>query len=71
MQPFLHEAAQIKGAVVDLKEQLRKLKKEKADKKELKALDTTIKGKENDGRARAAKDLPWGEGRWRHSGLTT
>jgi len=46
MQPLLDEAAAIKAEVVDLKEQLRRLKKEKADKKELKVVDGQIRKKE-------------------------
>jgi len=39
MQPLLDEAAAIKAEVVDLKEQLKRLKKEKADKAGLNAVD--------------------------------
>jgi len=52
MQPLLDEAAGIKAEVVDLKEQLKRLKKEKADSEELNALDGRIREKE-----KAAKDL--------------
>ena len=52
MQPLLDEAADIKAVVVGLKEQLKQLKKEKADPEELNALDGQIREKE-----KAAKDL--------------
>jgi len=52
MQPLLDEAAGIKEEVVDLKEQLKRLKKEKADSEELNVLDGRIREKE-----KAAKDL--------------
>jgi type I restriction enzyme M protein len=52
MQPLLDEAAAIKAEVVDLKEQLKRLKKEKADKEELNAVAGQIREKE-----KAAKDL--------------
>lgn len=52
MQPLLEEAAQIKAAVVDLKEQFKRLKKMKAEKPKLSALDVAIKAKE-----KAARDL--------------
>ncbi len=52
MQPLLEEAAEIKAAVVDLKEQFKRLKKEKADPKKLNALDGRIREQE-----KAAKDL--------------
>lgn len=52
MQPLLDEAAAIKAEVVDLKEQLKRLKKEKADKEALNAVDGQIREKE-----KAAKDL--------------
>ncbi len=42
MQPLLDEAAQIKAVVVDLKEQLKRLKKEKASDAELLALNNQI-----------------------------
>ena len=41
MQPLLDEAASIKAGVVDLKEQLKRLKKEKANPAKLEALDGT------------------------------
>ncbi|MGD9506577.1 MAG: hypothetical protein AB7W37_16850 [Syntrophobacteraceae bacterium] len=52
MQPLPDEAAAIKAEVVDLKEQLKRLKKEKADKEELNAVDGQIREKE-----KTAKDL--------------
>jgi type I restriction enzyme M protein len=52
MQPLLDDAARIKGDVVDLKEKLRRLKKEKAKEKALEAVDAQIREKE-----RAARDL--------------
>jgi type I restriction enzyme M protein len=52
MQPLLDEAAAIKAEVVDLKERLKRLKKEKADKEELNAVDGQLREKE-----KAAKDL--------------
>ncbi len=52
MQPLLDEAGEIKAEVVGLKEQLKRLKKEKADKEELSALEGKIRGKE-----KAARDL--------------
>lgn len=52
MQPLLEEAAEIKATVVDLKEQFKRLKKEKADPKKLNALDGRIREQE-----KAAKDL--------------
>jgi len=52
MRPLLEEAAEIKAAVVDLKEQFKRLKKEKADPKKLKSLDGRIREQE-----KAAKDL--------------
>ena len=52
MQPLLDEAAGIKAAVVDLKEQLKRLKKEKAEQEMLNALEWQIREKE-----KAAKDL--------------
>lgn len=52
MQPLLDGAAGIKAEVVDIKEQLKRLKKEKADKEELNALEGQIREKE-----KAAKDL--------------
>jgi type I restriction enzyme M protein len=52
MQPLLDEAAAIKAEVVECKEQLKRLKKEKADKEALNAVDGQIREKE-----KAAKDL--------------
>lgn len=52
MQPLLDEAAQIKAAVVDLKEQLKRLKKDKASDAELLALTTHILEKD-----KAAREL--------------
>lgn len=52
MQPLLDEAAQIKATVIDLKEQLKRLKKNKASDAELLALTSKIQEKE-----KAARDL--------------
>lgn len=52
MQPLLDDAAQIKATVVDLKEQLKRLKKDKASHAELLALTTEIQEKE-----KAVRDL--------------
>lgn len=52
IQPLLDEATAIKAEVVDLKEQLKLLKREKADQEELNAVDGKIREKE-----KAAKDL--------------
>jgi type I restriction enzyme M protein len=52
MQPLLDDAAQIKATVVDLKEQLKRLKKDKASDAQLLALTTEIQEKE-----KAARDL--------------
>jgi len=52
IQPLLDQAAQIKADVVDLKEQLKRLKKEKPKDAELLALNTKILEKE-----RSARDL--------------
>ena len=52
MQPLLDDAAQIKATVVDLKEQLKRLKKDKTSDAELLALTTEIQEKE-----KAARDL--------------
>lgn len=52
MQPLLDNAAQIKTTVVDLKEQLKRLKKDKASDAELLARTTEIQEKE-----KAARDL--------------
>lgn len=46
MQPLLDEAAQIKASVVDLKEQLKRRKKHKADDSELAALNAQIRENE-------------------------
>ena len=46
MQPLLDEAAAIKAEVVDLKEQLKRLKKEKVDKEALDAVGGQIREKE-------------------------
>lgn len=57
MQPLLEEAAKIKAAVVDLKEKLKRLKREKAADTILNALETEIKEKDKSAReleARAA-----------------
>lgn len=52
MAPLLNGAARIKAEVVDLKEQLKRLKMGKTDRKKLSALNAEIKEKE-----KAAKDL--------------
>lgn len=52
MQPLLDEAAQIKAAVVDLKEQLKRLKKDKASDAEQLAVTTRIQEQE-----KAAREL--------------
>ncbi|MGH8050248.1 MAG: N-6 DNA methylase [Arenimonas sp.] len=52
MQPLLDEAARIKAVVVDLKEKLKRLKKDKASDKKLEALDAQIKEKD-----KAARDI--------------
>ena len=52
MQPLLEEAATIKAKVVDLKEQLKQLKKDKADKVKLDAMSEQISERE-----KAAKEL--------------
>jgi type I restriction enzyme M protein len=52
MQPLLDEAAKIKASVVDLKEQLKRRKKDKADDSELAVLDAQIRENE-----KAARDL--------------
>ncbi|MDO9220494.1 MAG: hypothetical protein Q7T90_05645, partial [Thiobacillus sp.] len=52
MQPLLDEAAQIKAVVVDLKEQLKRLKKDKSSEADLLALNTQIVEKD-----KAARDL--------------
>jgi type I restriction enzyme M protein len=52
IQPLIDEATQVKSTVVDLKEQLKRLKKEKASDEELLALTTQILEKE-----KAARNL--------------
>lgn len=52
MQPLLDDAAQLKTTVVDLKEQLKSLKKDKASEAQLLALSTEIQEKE-----KAVRDL--------------
>jgi type I restriction enzyme M protein len=52
MQPLLDDAAALKAEVVDLKEQLKRLKKDKADDDVLNALDAKIRKKD-----KAARDL--------------
>ncbi len=52
MQPLLEDAAQIKATVVDLKEQFKRLKKDKASNAELQTLSSEIQVKE-----KAARDL--------------
>ncbi|MDM0046936.1 N-6 DNA methylase [Variovorax dokdonensis] len=52
MQPLMESAAELKAAVVDLKEQLKRLKKEKAADDVLKAHDALIREKD-----KAARDL--------------
>ena len=52
MQPLLDEAAQIKAAVVDLKEKLKRQKKDNASKKKLEVLEAQIREKD-----KAAHDL--------------
>lgn len=52
MQPWQDKAAGIKAAVVDLKEDLKRLKKEKADDKKIEALESDIREQE-----KAARDL--------------
>lgn len=52
MQPLLYKAADIKAAVVDLKERLKQLKKDKAEENEIEALEADIREKE-----KAARDL--------------
>lgn len=52
MQPLLDEAAQIKADVVELKEQLKRLKKEKAGKEAIAELNARIKERD-----KAARDL--------------
>ena len=52
MQPLLDKSAQLKATIVDLKERLKLLKKDKASYAELKALDAEIKEKD-----KAARDF--------------
>jgi type I restriction enzyme M protein len=52
MQPLLDKAADIKAAVVDLKERLKQLKKDKADDKKIEALEADIREQD-----KAARDL--------------
>lgn len=52
MQPLLDKAADIKAAVVDLKERLKPLKKDKADEQQIEALEATIREQE-----KAIRDL--------------
>jgi type I restriction enzyme M protein len=52
MQPLLDKVAGIKAAVVDLKERLKQLKKDKADERQIEALETNIREQE-----KAARDL--------------
>jgi type I restriction enzyme M protein len=52
MHPLLDEAARIKAEVVDLKDQLKRLKKDKAGGDAIEAIDTQIRGKE-----KAAREL--------------
>ncbi len=52
MQPLLDKAAGLRAAVVDLKEDLKRLKKDKADEKKLAALEAGIREQE-----KAARDL--------------
>ena len=52
IQPLLEEASEIKAEVVDLKEQLKRLKKEKADAAELDALQAKIRERD-----KAAREL--------------
>ncbi|MDT8440759.1 MAG: N-6 DNA methylase [Desulfuromonadales bacterium] len=52
MQPLRDEAAAIKAEIIDLKEQLKRLKKERTDQEALNAVDGQLREKE-----KAAKDL--------------
>lgn len=52
MQPLLDKAADIKATVVDLKEGLKRLRKDKVDEKQIEALEVTIREQE-----KAARDL--------------
>jgi len=55
MQPFLDEATRIKEVVIDLKIQLKRLKKEKADKNRIAKLTTDIQVQEKAARAATIK----------------
>ena len=55
MQPLLNEATQIKADVVELKEQLKRLKKAKADKETIAELNDSIKERGKAARDREAK----------------
>nr|VFJ60869.1 MAG: type I restriction enzyme M protein [Candidatus Kentron sp. DK] len=55
MQPFLDKAAEIKAEVVGLKEQLKRLKKEKADKETIAAQDARIRERDKSARDLEAK----------------
>lgn len=55
MQPFLEEAARLKGIIVGLKERLKGLKKEKAKEKLLEALEGEIRKQEKAAREAEAK----------------
>ncbi|MCS0631655.1 N-6 DNA methylase [Telluria mixta] len=52
MQPLLDNAADLKAAIVDLKENLKRLRKEKVDAKEIEALEVEIRQQE-----KAVRDL--------------
>lgn len=52
MQPLLDKAADIKAAVVDLKERLKQPRKDKADEKQIEVLEADIRRQE-----KAARDL--------------
>jgi type I restriction enzyme M protein len=55
MRPLLDEAASIKAATVDLKEDLKQQKKDKADEKKIKALEAAIREREKSARDLEAK----------------
>lgn len=55
MQPLLTRAAEIKAEVVEFKEQLKRQKKERADKQAIAALDDKVKAREKSGRDLEAK----------------
>ena len=55
MQPLLDEALQIKATVVDLKERLKRLKKDKASEADVLALNTQILEAEKTARERETK----------------